>query len=75
MFRRIARIGTRANANSSSRMGNTDEIARSRRLLQTAEDAEMRGHGVIDFEGAIIGEPLLKCGKRVIEIASGRSNA
>jgi citrate lyase subunit beta / citryl-CoA lyase len=46
------------------------EIERSRRLIDAFESAQAQGRGAIDFEGAMIDEPLLKRARAILELAS-----
>ena len=46
-----------------------EEIDRSRRLIQAYDVAQAAGRGVIEFEGSMIDEPLLKRARAVIQSA------
>jgi citrate lyase subunit beta/citryl-CoA lyase len=47
-----------------------DEIDRSRRLIQAYEAAQAEGRGVIEFEGSMVDEPLLKRARAVLDSGS-----
>jgi citrate lyase subunit beta/citryl-CoA lyase len=46
-----------------------EEIDRSRRLIEAYEAAQSDGRGVIEFEGSMVDEPLLKRARLVLELA------
>jgi citrate lyase subunit beta / citryl-CoA lyase len=46
-----------------------EEIDRSRRLIQVYEEAQSEGRGVIEFEGSMVDEPLLKRARAVLQLA------
>jgi citrate lyase subunit beta / citryl-CoA lyase len=46
-----------------------EEIDRSRRLIEVYEAAQSQGRGAIDFEGAMVDEPLLKRARDILELA------
>jgi citrate lyase subunit beta / citryl-CoA lyase len=46
-----------------------EEVDRSRRLIQAYEEAQSEGRGAIEFEGAMIDEPLLKRARAVLDLA------
>ncbi len=47
----------------------SEEIDRSRRLIQAYEAAQMQGKGTIEFEGNMVDEPLLKRARAVLQAA------
>jgi len=47
-----------------------DEIERSRRLLAAFEEGRRAGRGVIEFEGTMIDEPLVRRARAILELAS-----
>jgi citrate lyase subunit beta/citryl-CoA lyase len=49
-----------------------EEIDRSRRLVHAYEAAQLDGRGVIEFEGSMVDEPLLKRARAVLELAGDR---
>jgi citrate lyase subunit beta/citryl-CoA lyase len=46
-----------------------EEVDRSRRLIQAYEAAQSEGRGVIEFEGGMVDEPLLKRARAVLQLA------
>ena len=52
----------------------TDEVERSRRLIQVYEAAEAEGRGVIEFEGGMVDEPVLKRARAVLQLADDPQN-
>jgi len=46
-----------------------DEILKARRILQAAEEAELRGSGVASLDGKMIDKPIVERARRVIELA------
>jgi citrate lyase subunit beta/citryl-CoA lyase len=44
-----------------------DEIDRSRRLVEAYESAKAQGRGVVEFEGSMIDEPMLKRARAIVE--------
>jgi citrate lyase subunit beta/citryl-CoA lyase len=48
----------------------TEEVDRSRRLIDAYEAATVEGRGVTEFEGKMIDPPLLKRARAVLEIAT-----
>jgi len=50
-----------------------EEIDRSRRLIQVYEEAQSEGRGVIEFEGSMVDEPLLKRARAVLQLAEHES--
>jgi len=46
-----------------------EEVDRSRRLIQAYEVAQSEGRGVIEFEGSMVDEPLLKRAHAVLQLA------
>ncbi len=46
-----------------------EEIDRARRLLEAYEDAKGSGHGVFEFEGAMVDEPILKRAREILDLA------
>ena len=45
-----------------------EEIDRSRRLIEAYEAAQRDGRGIIEFEGAMVDEPLLKRARAVLQL-------
>lgn len=52
-----------------------DEIERSRRLIQACEAARAEGRGVIEFEGAMVDEPLLRRAQAIVRLAESLSRS
>jgi len=52
----------------------SDEVERSRRLIQMYEAAEAEGRGVIEFEGGMVDEPVLKRARAVLQLADDPQN-
>jgi len=52
----------------------SDEVEKSRRLLQMYETAEAEGRGVIEFEGGMVDEPVLKRARAVLQLADDPQN-
>jgi citrate lyase subunit beta/citryl-CoA lyase len=46
-----------------------EEIDRSRRLIQAYEAAQAQGRGVIEFEGGMIDEPVLKRARAILQLS------
>jgi len=46
------------------------EVERSRRLIQTFEEAKRNGRGAIEFEGALVDEPVVERAKAIMELAT-----
>jgi citrate lyase subunit beta/citryl-CoA lyase len=46
-----------------------EEIDWSRRLIQAYEAAQLDGRGAIEFEGAMVDEPLLKRARAILQLA------
>jgi citrate lyase subunit beta/citryl-CoA lyase len=46
-----------------------EEVDRSRRLIEAYEAAQSGGRGVIEFEGSMVDEPLLKRARLVLQLA------
>ena len=51
----------------------TEEVDRSRRLIQEYEAAQAEGRGAIEFEGSMVDEPLLKRARAVLQLADQES--
>jgi citrate lyase subunit beta / citryl-CoA lyase len=49
-----------------------EEVDRSRRLIEAYEAAQSSGRGVIEFEGSMIDEPLLKRARAILQLAGER---
>jgi citrate lyase subunit beta / citryl-CoA lyase len=45
-----------------------EEVDRSRRLIHAYEEAQSAGRGVIEFEGSMVDEPLLKRARAVLQL-------
>jgi citrate lyase subunit beta/citryl-CoA lyase len=45
-----------------------EEVDRSRRLIHAYEEAQSAGQGVIEFEGSMVDEPLLKRAQAVLQL-------
>jgi citrate lyase subunit beta/citryl-CoA lyase len=45
-----------------------EEVDRSRRLIHAYEEAQSAGRGVIEFEGSMVDEPLLKRARTVLQL-------
>jgi len=50
-----------------------EEVDRSLRLIRAYEDAKRSGRGAIEFEGALVDEPMLKRAQAIVESAGDAS--